>query len=326
MLSNPPFGPGHSLPPSSSSIGELAYLELSMAILEPGGRCGIVVPDGILFRDEIAFYRARRRLLTEFAVIGVVRLPVGTFASAPSVRTNLLVFERGAAQPDLIRYYQVLPRSDSRSQYALGLNALDGAVEWVRGGRPDRYSWGVRAKDVMCGDWSLDIPWPDENHDSRTTGQLRLLPDEVDVPDAQAPIRLMTWIEKRGASAGSKTVDCLLGVSKHGFAPFKGKPASDTRRYRRVEAGDFAYNPMRAALGSIALCQRPPEEGWVSPAYVVFRLTNSAPFSESLLLEFLKSPVGMAEADRHSHGSVRRRLRFKDLGQILIPARLHNDM
>jgi type I restriction enzyme M protein len=325
ILTNPPFGPGHPLPPTArSSIGALAFLESSMATLESGGRCGIVVPDGILFRDESLFRKARERLLTEFAVIAVVRLPAGTFAPAPSVRTNLLVFENRTPQPDLIRYYQVRSRHDPRSRSAVELDGLEGALAWVRDGKPDRYSWEVRAEDVMCGDWSLDVPWPGEDvgHTADTGGQLALLPDLERAADAQATVKLGAWIERRGAKAGGQAVDHLLGVSKDGFAPFKGRRSSDTRDYRRVQAGEFAYNPMRAALGAIALCREAGEEGWVSPAYVVFRLKRDASIGDGALLEFLKSPAGMAEVDRHSHGSVRRRLRFKDLAQLHIPASL----
>lgn len=328
MLANPPFGRGHLLPqPAASSVGELAYLELSMAILKPRGRCAVVVPDGILFRDEGPFRRARERLLTEFAVVGVVRLPVGTFASAPTIRTNVLIFERDSEQPDVIRYYQVQSTGSPPTRPPLESDALAGAVAWLCHGKPDRYSWEVRAQDVRCGDWSLDIPWPGTEGDNQApAGQLHLLPDKPNAPNNQATVQLGAWIEKRGMTAGSQTVERFLGVSKHGFAPFKGKPASDTRRYRRVETGDLAYNPMRAALGAIALCQSPHEAGWVSPAYVVFRPKDGAPFSGTNLLRFLRSPAGMIETDRHSHGSVRRRLRYKDLGQMAVPVQLYDSV
>jgi type I restriction enzyme M protein len=319
---NPPFGRDH-LPPETSLPRELAFLEMSMTLLNPRGRCGIVVPDGILFRDERPFRRIRERLLTEFAVIGIVRLLVGTFASAPNVRTNLLIFERGVIQPDLIRYYQI----QAADRVPLGsvpcAAAMERALAWIRDGVPDRYSWDVRVEDVKCGDWSLDIPWPDERHDhNHRRGQLPLPTNQADPIAAQA-FPLANLIERRGAKAGSRTVDRLLGISKHGISPFKGKPASDISRYRRVECRDFAYNPMRVASGAIALCQDPQEEGWVSPAYVVFKLKDGAPFSSEHLLNFLRTPSGMAEAERHSHGSVCRRLRYKDLGRILVPMRLN---
>ncbi|NHA01937.1 hypothetical protein G5V59_26150 [Nocardioides sp. W3-2-3] len=67
---------------------------------------------------------------------------------------------------------------------------------------------------------------------------------------------------------------------------------------------------MRVNVGSIALCRREDEAGWVSPDYVVFRLTEDAPFDEEYLLMFLKSEQGRAEIERESRGAVRRRLYF----------------
>jgi type I restriction enzyme M protein len=42
--------------------------------------------------------------------------------------------------------------------------------------------------------------------------------------------------------------------------PPRGKPGKDTSRYKRLEVGDFVYNPMRVNVGSIALCRRADEE------------------------------------------------------------------
>src|SRR3546814_7995848 len=78
-----------------------------------------------------------------------------------------------------------------------------------------------------------------------------------------------------------------------------------TSRYRELRPGDFVYNPMRVNVGSIALCRREDEAGWVSPDYVVFRLADDTPFDEEYLLMFLKSEQGRAEIERESRGAVR---------------------
>jgi type I restriction enzyme M protein len=322
VIANPPFGHGHALPQSISSVGELAFLELSIAMLSPNGRCAIIVPDGILFRAERPFRRVRERLLTEFAVIGVVRLPASTFPSAPHVRTNILFFERDAAQPDTIRYYQMQLAGDSRTRPALSDDTLSGALAWIRDGVPDLYSWEVDVADVKREDWSLDIAWPGAS-DMYTTAaaeQLSLFPDARASSGANTDTCLLApWVEERGERAGAIEIDRFLGVSKNGFAPVKDKPAANTRDYRRVSAGDIAYNPTRIDSRAIALCERTADAGWVSPSYVVFRVRDDAPFTSSDLLGYLKSPSGRAEAKRYSHGSVQRRLRFKDLGQIRLP-------
>lgn len=127
-------------------------------------------------------------------------------------------------------------------------------------------------------------------------------------------------VEERGARAGDADLHHLVGVSNtDGLVPFKGKVAKDTSNYRRLEIGDFAYNPMRINVGSIAVCRHPEEQGWVSPDYVVFRLNDAAPFGPEYLLRFLKSIPGREEIDRHTEGSVRARLYFANLRDVEVP-------
>ncbi len=76
---------------------------------------------------------------------------------------------------------------------------------------------------------------------------------------------------------------------------------------------------MRVNVGSIALCRRQDEEGWVSPDYVVFSLADGAPLSADYLLTFLKSELGKLEIARRSRGAVRRRLYFENLREVEVP-------
>lgn len=62
----------------------------------------------------------------------------------------------------------------------------------------------------------------------------------------QDAVPIGNYVEETGERAGSEAPDKLVGVSNAGgLAPFKGKPAAETSRYRRLEPGDFVYNPMR---------------------------------------------------------------------------------
>src|SRR6202035_2691591 len=70
----------------------------------------------------------------------------------------------------------------------------------------------------------------------------------------QEAIAIGQYVEEAGKRAGSVIPDRFVGVSNAGgLTPFKGKPASDTSRYRELRPGDFVYNPMRVNVGSIAL-------------------------------------------------------------------------
>lgn len=348
VLTNPPFG-GSENPqvqqnfPARSAATELLFLQHCMAKLSETGRCAIVVPDGILYRAQRAYTTVRRRLMTEFAVTAVIRLPTGVFPTAADTRTNLLFFQRGVEQPDIVRYYQVLPpegkRSYSKNNPVLP-ETLAPACTWVRDGIPDEQSWEVSLEDIKQAGWDLDFPWPgagvvgdgadaperlsELEHRAATVREIAeaLLGIAENVEQfATAESRaLKGWVEKRGAFAKDTTPEHFVGVSNAGgLGVFKGKPAADTSRYRRLEVGDLVYNPMRVNVGSIALCRRAEEEGWVSPDYVVFRLTADAPFSEQFLLTFLKSEIGKAEITRRSRGAVRRRLYYENLEEVEVP-------
>lgn len=336
VLGNPPFGLRLASPSlhGRTVISELCFLNWWMDHAPLSGRCALIVPDGILFREARAFREARERLLTEFAVIAVVRLPVGTFSDAPDVRTNILLVKRDV-QPETIRYYLV-PRVAGRSSLRADLpsDALEGALAWVLDSVRDRYSWEVPVSDIRQGMWCLDIPCPGISRDGSEYGkdlhhaaagrgfgeQMSLQLDSSDPRWADRIEMLGQWIEKRGAPVrrvdGSRR---FIGVYQHGLGPAKGKRAAKTDRYRCVESNDIAYNPMRAAQGAFALCRSPSEEGLVSPDYIVFRLKDKAPVSPEYLLSYLKSRDGVREIEAHSHGSLRCRLRYKDLEEIQLP-------
>jgi len=90
--------------------------------------------------------------------------------------------------------------------------------------------------------------------------------------------------------------------------------------YKIVEKGDFAYNPYRVNVGSLALF-RGDNPGLVSPAYTVFRVRSSDRLDPDFLLMLFKSSSLRSEIDRvaMSRGSVRRSLAYKDLSDFHIP-------
>jgi len=90
--------------------------------------------------------------------------------------------------------------------------------------------------------------------------------------------------------------------------------------YKIVEKGDFAYNPYRVNVGSLALF-RGDNPGLVSPAYTVFRVRSSDRLDPDFLLMLFKSSSLRSEIERvaMSRGSVRRSLAYKDLSDFHIP-------
>jgi type I restriction enzyme M protein len=100
IVTNPPFGgeeeAGIQLNfPEATRASETAllFLQFIMRSLKPGGRCGMVVPNGTLFGDGVSA-RIKENLLRNFNLHTIVRLPNGVFAPYTSIPTNLLFFDR----------------------------------------------------------------------------------------------------------------------------------------------------------------------------------------------------------------------------------------
>ena len=100
ILSNPPFAgvlPQESIRkdlPTNSKKSELLFLGVMMEALAPGGRCAVVVPEGLLFGSTAAHVELRRKLVDDFELLAVVSLPAGVFKPYAGVKTGILVFRR----------------------------------------------------------------------------------------------------------------------------------------------------------------------------------------------------------------------------------------
>ncbi|MBW2690161.1 MAG: SAM-dependent DNA methyltransferase [Deltaproteobacteria bacterium] len=100
ILSNPPFAgvlPKESIRkdlPTNSKKSELLFLSVMMEALAPGGRCAVVVPEGLLFGSTKAHVELRRKLVEDYDLLSVVSLPAGVFKPYAGVKTGVLVFRK----------------------------------------------------------------------------------------------------------------------------------------------------------------------------------------------------------------------------------------
>jgi type I restriction enzyme M protein len=100
ILSNPPFAgvlPKESIRkdlPTNSKKSELLFLGVMMEALAPGGRCAVVVPEGLLFGSTSAHKELRRKLVEDYDLLAVVSLPAGVFKPYAGVKTGVLIFRR----------------------------------------------------------------------------------------------------------------------------------------------------------------------------------------------------------------------------------------
>jgi len=101
IMANPPFkgsidkgdiNESLSLPTTKT---ELLFINRIIKSLKIGGRAGVIVPDGVLFGSSNAHKMARKMLLNDCELQGVISLPSGVFKPYAGVSTAILLFVKG---------------------------------------------------------------------------------------------------------------------------------------------------------------------------------------------------------------------------------------
>ncbi len=87
-------GGGKKKEDAITNKSELLFLWLMLDLLDIGGRCAVIIPEGVLFGNTDAHVRLRRELLAEHVVEGVISLPGGVFQPYTGVKTSILIFRK----------------------------------------------------------------------------------------------------------------------------------------------------------------------------------------------------------------------------------------
>ena len=102
ILANPPFSGRvdkdrivEDVKVGTTTATELLFLKYMMDSLRPGGRCGVIVPEGVLFGSTGAHKELRRQLIENHNVEAVLSLPGGVFQPYSGVKTSVLFFRKG---------------------------------------------------------------------------------------------------------------------------------------------------------------------------------------------------------------------------------------
>ncbi len=187
VLMNPPFGgkegkEAQTRFPFKTGATQVLFLQHVIDSLKPGGRCGIVLDEGVLFRtNEIAFVQTKRKLLDDCDLYCILSLPGGVFTAAGAgVKTNLLFFTRGKPT-ERVWYYDL---SDIKVGKKTPLT-LDRFEEFLRL-LPDRAgserSWTVSRQEIEA-----------KNYDLKAVN-----PNAKDEGDTRTPAELLDLIEAKG--------------------------------------------------------------------------------------------------------------------------------
>lgn len=100
VLMNPPYGGSEKNEVKSNFPADLAssetadlFMSVIMYRLKQNGRAAVILPDGFLFSTDNAKINIKKKLLTEFNLHTVIRMPGSVFAPYTSITTNILFFD-----------------------------------------------------------------------------------------------------------------------------------------------------------------------------------------------------------------------------------------
>jgi type I restriction enzyme M protein len=188
VLTNPPFGGAEEASiqanfPAGKQTAETAWLFLQLVVrqLKNGGRCGIVVPNSVLFAGGVGA-RIKEQLLADCNLHTVVRLPNGVFEPYTAIPSNLLFFDKVGSTKD-VWFYEV-PPPDGRKKYSktkpMRYEEFADCQEWWPKRTENERAWRVVATDIAANSYNLDLRNPNRPDDLTHRAPAELLADLAD--------------------------------------------------------------------------------------------------------------------------------------------------
>ncbi|MGH7845621.1 MAG: N-6 DNA methylase [Candidatus Binatia bacterium] len=179
VLMNPPFGGKEGKDAQTrfaykTGATQVLFLQHVIDSLKPGGRCGIVLDEGVLFRtNETAFVQTKRKLLDDCELWCIVSLPPGTFVNAGAgVKANLLFFTKGGPTKKI--WYYDLAAIKVGKKTPLTASHFEEFFRLLPNPEDSERSWTVSRKEIEVKNYDLKAVNPNakNNNDARTPEEL----------------------------------------------------------------------------------------------------------------------------------------------------------
>lgn len=175
VLANPPFKgsiDANDINPTltkgaKTTKTELLFMKLINRILDLGGRCAVIVPDGVLFGSTKAHKDIRKALVEENALEGVISMPSGVFKPYAGVSTAILIFTKGG-ETDKVWFYDMqsdgFSLDDKRNKLDNDGDIPDIIEKWkaikenkdLEPAKEDKWFW-VDKEKISGNDYDLSI-------------------------------------------------------------------------------------------------------------------------------------------------------------------------
>lgn len=171
ILMNPPYGGSEKdsikmnfpVELRSSETADL-FMSVIMYRLKENGRAGVILPNGFLFGSDNAKLAIKEKLVKEFNLHTIIRLPHSVFAPYTSIHTNMLFFDRTKATEHVWFYRLDMPegyKNFSKTR-PIKLEHFQPAMDWwenrveLSDGKYDK-ARKFTIDEIIAGNYNLDL-------------------------------------------------------------------------------------------------------------------------------------------------------------------------
>lgn len=173
ILMNPPYGGSEKNDvknhfPADLASSETADLFMSVIMyrLKQDGRAAVILPDGFLFGTDNTKVAIKRKLMREFNLHTIIRMPGSVFSPYTSITTNILFFER--THPTKETWFYRLDMPEGYKHFSktkpMKLEHFDPVRDWwqnrveIKDADTDTYKAKCySAEDIEAGSFNLDL-------------------------------------------------------------------------------------------------------------------------------------------------------------------------
>lgn len=116
ILANPPFKGSLAEDEVAKDLSsvvktkktELLFLALNLRIMKAGGRCAVIIPDGVLFGSSKAHVTIRKEIIENHKLEAIISMPSGVFKPYAGVSTGIMIFTKtGTGGTDDVWFYDM---------------------------------------------------------------------------------------------------------------------------------------------------------------------------------------------------------------------------
>ena len=305
---------------TNSTNGDCVFMRHIWKSIKKGGRIAVVVPDTFLYgSNEVK--KIREQIVTESSRLVVISLPRGVFNPYTPTKTSIIyACKRRDGDDHFNKAFFYVVRNDG---FELGarrrpLGGRSDCTKFFMSYNEDEELWNIEEPNSVAADY-----------EAIEKNGFNLFPFcyMEHKPSDKKAVPLKDYIKERKANFNLSTFDdkdemcAILSVTKNGIYIGDTYTANEidnlNQKYKRVYAGDFAYNPHRINVGSIGVIPKLHKNMYVSNIYPVFSISKKG-LPEYYLLKQLKKEEYKQIINDYCLGGARADLKLEWLKKIRV--------